>query len=67
MLVNRWNNLPEKILVNAPSVKLFESRLNTFWHTFGIKHDFETCLEFERNTGTEINVRGTDLELETQE
>ena len=60
-VVNRWNNLPPKV-VDAPSVKSLETRLDQFWHRFGIKYYFETCLEFEKNTRTGLNVRGTDLD-----
>ena len=60
-VVNRWNNSLEKV-VNAPSVKSFESRL----------YDFETCLEFEncykpKEHQNLTKVRETDLDLETQE
>ena len=45
-VINFWNDLPEKV-VQAPSVKAFENRLDKYWNKYRIKYDFENCLKFE--------------------
>ena len=46
-IVNFWNDLPNKV-IEAPSTKAFENRLDKFWKPSNIKYNFENCLEFER-------------------
>ena len=52
---NPWNELPDKV-VEAPSTKSFERRLDKFWTKFNIKYDFDRCILFEKQmtsgTGT---------------
>ena len=42
-----WNELPTKVL-EAPSTKSFERRLDKYWRTYNIKYNFDKCLDFER-------------------
>ena len=48
-IVNFWNALPNKV-VEAPSVKAFERRLDKFWGRYNIKYNFEKCVAFEKQT-----------------
>ena len=45
-VTNFWNDLPESV-VQAPSVRAFESRLDKYWNRFNIKYDFDRCINFE--------------------
>ena len=45
-VINFWNDLPEKV-VQAPSIKSFENRLDKYWRKYNIKYDFDKCLRFE--------------------
>ena len=45
-IVNLWNELPENV-INAPSTRCFEARLDKFWIKYGIKYDFDRCIQFE--------------------
>jgi len=44
-VVKPWNTLPEDVVM-APSVKMFESRLDKFWNNQPVKfnHKQELCL-----------------------
>ena len=67
-VVNLWNELPDPV-VNAPSTKCFEARLDRYWSKYNIKHDFERCLQFESQkqaglgTSNMILIR-TELDLD---
>ena len=52
-ITNFWNELPNKV-IEAPSVKSFERRLDKFWRKYKIRYDFEKCVLFEAQmkTGT---------------
>jgi hypothetical protein len=67
-VVNFWNDLPETV-VTAPSTKSFENRLDKYWQKFGIKYDFDKCIDFEKQTGIQVQVQARELnnDLETQE
>ena len=52
-----WNELPPKV-IEAPSTKSFERRLDKYWKSYKIKYDFEKCLEFERQRN-DPNYAGT--------
>ena len=53
-VVNFWNDLPEKV-VQAPSIKAFENRLDKYWNKYRIKYDFEMCLKFEASMSNPEN------------
>lgn len=52
---NFWNELPNKV-IEAPSIKSFERRLDLYWKKYDMKFNFDRCLDYEtqkRNgTGT---------------
>ena len=66
-VIRSWNHLPEAV-VNAPSIKSFEKRLDRFWDKYSIKFDLDKCLEFISNparTGAGSETVDTqDLDIE---
>ena len=61
-VVDIWNNLPSKV-VNAPSLKSFENRLDKFWKNQSIVYNFETLIKLETNP-TEQNNDDEDMDSE---
>ena len=53
--VDMWNSLPE-IVVEAPSVKAFESRLDKLWADKPWKFDFEGFPNTCTRQGTNVNI-----------
>ena len=68
-VVNMWNELPDTV-VNAPSLYSFEARLDKFWLKYGIKFDFDKCVQFEiqklNGVGTANMIILQDIDLEIQ-
>ncbi len=63
-VVDSWNSLPESI-VNAPSVKSFERRLDRFWAVQDIRFDHEQKVETTSSRITsDIISEGSDLDIE---
>ena len=56
-IVPFWNELPRKV-IEAPSTKSFEKRLDKYWRKYNIKYDYDKCVEFERQR-TDPNFAGT--------
>ena len=59
-VVDIWNNLPQAV-VDAPSVKSFERRLDKYWHNQDMVYDFEAAWKKGRP-----NRAGTNYETETE-
>ena len=58
-----WNNLPKSV-VEAPSTKSFERRLDKYWEDQEVKYNYEAALSFSgQNTQ---NLSDTDGDLDTQ-
>ena len=47
-VVNIWNKLPTKV-IDAPSIKSFEKRLDKFWKSHNIKYNIDKCIDYERS------------------
>ncbi len=63
-VVDSWNSLPESI-VNVPSVKSFERRLDRFWADQDIRFDHEQKVETTSSRITsDIISEGSDLDIE---
>ena len=57
-----WNHLPN-IVVNAPSVQTFESRLDKCWSEISIKYDYRSQLNFSEFKALNITSNNIDGEL----
>ena len=67
-IVTTWNELPTKV-IEAPTVKAFEKRLDKYWRRYNIKYDYEKCVEFEKQR-QDPNFAGTgerNLKLSKEE
>ncbi len=69
-IVNLWNELPD-VVVNAPSVMSFEARPDKYWIKYGIKFDFDKCVQFEpqKQEGigtTKLVIHHKEHDLESQ-
>ena len=65
-IVNFWNELLNEV-VEAPSIKSFERRLDKFWSRYSIKYNFERCIQFEKQKMSGIGtIKMIDLDLEPQ-
>ncbi len=63
-VVDLWNNLPHKV-VNAPSVKCFERRLDNHWRRQEILYDFEALIKTTSDHNNEENYEANkDLDTE---
>ena len=62
-VVDIWNNLPSKV-VNAPSTKSFENRLDKLWKKQEILYDFEALIKKEPNRADKEKKEYVDLDIE---
>ena len=62
-VVDLWNNLPSKV-VNAPSVKSFERRLDNHWRRQEILYDFEALMKTTDHTNEDSYEANKDLDTE---
>ena len=60
-VVEIWNNLPSKV-VNAPTVKSFENRLDKIWHNQDILYNFEALIKKETNRAEKEENKDLDIE-----
>ena len=60
-VVDTWNSLPQKV-IEAPSVKSFERRLDRCWKSQAIKYDFDASLTL--TVGELSGITDEDLDIE---
>ena len=65
-IVDSWNDLPQRI-IDSPSVKCFESRLDKYWEGQDMKYDFISTwkrkIRGRVETGSESDQTDEELDL----
>jgi len=62
-IIEMWNNLPSAV-VQAPSVKAFERRLDKLWKNQDLVYNYEAALIKTNNSSTYLSDTDEDLDIQ---